>query len=619
MRIPIEWLREYVNIDKSAKEIADTFTQLGLLLDKPIKNNVLDLEHRMDRADWLGIIGCARDLAAFEKLKLKIPEGYEENVPTVSTKDNIDVKVEDKDFVNRFYTYVFRDITVKNSPAWLKNRLEAYGIPSINNIVDITNYVMVEMGQPLHAHDIDKMEKPEIVFRKAKKGEKITTLLGEEVKLDENTFITSSNGKPTGVGGIVGGNMLKVDKKTKNIVLDSGNYIQNIIRKTSRRLKIQNETVLRDDKFLSPIANELAVKRATKLILEIAGGKVYKNGDYYPKKVRPQKMTLRMGRISKLGGIEFSKKDVVDVLERLGYEILKNTADLITVEIPYFRTDVTVEDDLVADILRMYDYSKIPISLLSTAPPKEITPEIYNFEDKIRDILVASGLHEHITDPLVSDGQIKLTNTLSSEKSALRTQVRDTLKVVGKTYRKHKIKNVGVFEIGLNYSMRGDPNKYKSYLETRVVEVLCGNPRQILATLLQNLGIQKYILTPNAVKIGNITIGKLDLGGFYLETEKLLGCSKLPERVVTEIKHYTTEDISLIVEKDTHFGPVLEDILRESGIIDAEVVEEHTGRGVVKGKRAVLVKVTYNTSKTKLIREKLIKKLVRKHKLVYRA
>jgi phenylalanyl-tRNA synthetase beta chain len=178
MRLPLIWLKDYVSLRKSPKEIAESFTALGLMLDKPIQKDVLDLEHRMDRSDWLSVTGCARDLAAMEGQAFKFPELNKSAGKQPDREQTIEIKVECPELVRRFNTRVFRGIKVKKSPSWLSERLELYGIPSINNVVDITNFVMVELGQPMHAQDISKMEKPEIVIRRAKKGEEITTLLG---------------------------------------------------------------------------------------------------------------------------------------------------------------------------------------------------------------------------------------------------------------------------------------------------------------------------------------------------------------------------------------------------------------------------------------------------------
>lgn len=280
MILPLVWLKDYVNTSKSPKEIAKVFTEIGLMLDRPITGEVLDLEHRMDRADWLSITGCARDFAAFEELKFHFPKLESEELEKAH---EVYVKVE-SDKVNRFRTRIIKNVKVGDSPEFIKERLTAYGLPVINNIVDITNYVMVEMGQPLHAQDLDKFEKKEIILRDTKEGEYIQTLDSSNIKLPESTLVLSENENPICIGGIVGGLRTGVTENTTTIVLDAGNYSQSAIRKTSREVNIRNETVSRSEKFLAPELVDLAIVRATDLILEIAGGEAYENNDFHKEK-----------------------------------------------------------------------------------------------------------------------------------------------------------------------------------------------------------------------------------------------------------------------------------------------------------------------------------------------
>lgn len=654
MRIPLEWLQQYIKINKKSEEIAESFTALGLMLDKPIeeftqnkyKTHILDLEHRMDRSDWLSVIGCARDLAAFEKLELRLPELHIEKGKTPEKSQIVDIQVKCPDLVNRFNTRVFRNIKVKESPDWLKNRLEAYGLPSINNVVDITNYIMVELGQPMHAQDIDKMEKPEIVIRKGRNGEQLTTLLGETVKIDDECFVLTQNDKPTVLGGIVGGNATRVDETTTNIVLDAGNYNQNSVRKTSRRLKIQNETVQRYDKYLHPKLTEIAIARATKLILELAGGDYYENIDWYPKEFPEMELNFRMSRLKKLSGQDFETEKALKILTDLGYEILKTSdkslSEEFRIKIPYFRTDVIVEDDLVSDILRINDYKNIPIALISSEPPKEITPDIYRFEEKLRDICLSLGLHEHITDPILGFSekkyQIKLENSFSSEKNALRTSIYDTLFPLVETYKKHKKSEIGLFEIGKIYFHTGKGNDFgdfrdfEDFEEKRCLHVIYENEnlssyeqseklKEILSTIMQNLGIDSYYgeragdeveeKTTAHLYVGEMPVGIAMYNSFCLRTDKLLLLQKEDIRVKTKIPNYHIEDISLVFDLKKSFGTIYKEIREFSkDIVSVNVVETFTDEKLGKDKKSVLVRVTY---KNTLDKEKLLSVLKKQH------
>lgn len=585
MKIPLSWLKEYIKTDKTPQEIAESFTALGLMLEKQIDNEgfgpVLELEHRMDRADWLSILGCARDLAAIEGLQIEEPKG---ETPKSKGNGGVNINIESPDLVNRFNTRVFKNITVKESPKWLQDHLESYGIPSINNIVDITNFVMVELGQPMHAQDLNKLKKQQIVFRTAKMGEVCTTLLGEKIKLDNKTLIMTDGEQILGIGGVVGSPTSSVSEKTTDIILDAGNYNQANIRKTSRRLNIRNETVLRTEKFLHPHLTQVAIERATKLILELASGDYYENSDYYPNKTNETEMKLRYERVEKIGGIEIEPKTMKKYLKTLGYKIGDETKSGFKVTVPYFRTDVKVEDDIVSDILRIYNYKNIPLEMIASAPPKEVTPEIYNFEQICRDELAKLGFHEYITSPLVKANpddktQVLLENALNSEQNALRTNIYETLKPVIEIYKKHKLDYISVFELGKTYHKTGE--SYKDYQEIKAIEAIVAlgyNAKQanislkrMLAAFLQNLGIDNVRYEPDGndkktavIYQEGLELGNIRIDSFTLFTENLLKAKKTELRTVSEYKNVSTEDITLELEKGTALGPIVEKLKKEN-------------------------------------------------------
>jgi phenylalanyl-tRNA synthetase beta chain len=622
MKIPLDWLKEYIKTNKSKQELASSFTSLGLMLDKYTEGNILDLEHRMDRSDWLSIIGCARDLAAFENTDLLFPKLYTEKGKELPIEEQIKIEIKCPNKVNRFNTRIFKNIKVGESPKYIKDRLEMYGIPSINNIVDVTNYVMVELGQPMHAQDIAKLDAKEIIIRDAKKGEKITTLNGDTVELVEENAVLTQNDKATVIMGIVGGKETGVIETTKDIILDAGNYNQVFIRKASRKLKIQNETVMRCDKFLHPKLTEIALQRATQLILEIAGGEYYENQDCYPNKAEEKTQTIRLKRIEQLGGMKFEMDKVKNILNKLGYQITKENKEALEVTVPYFRTDVEVEDDIVADILRISDYANIPLQLIQSAPPKNITPEIYTFEDKLRDICINLGLHEHITDPIIQKGtqisgnsrkEIVLENALTSEKSALRTDIKQTLEGVLENYKKHKISKIGLFEIGTIYFEDPTDKTVAKYKEVKTLEIMYSNTsvtvkessdefKKLLNRLVRELkiewgSVQKiWTITPYSVSIPTEQLLKL--------VKETTNTSK---NIIDKVTTYTTEDFSIILSMNTKFGDIYNTIKTiDNNVIEVEVVEEYK---INDTQKSILLRVTLDKSDTQDIRKAIIDKL----------
>lgn len=583
MKVPLVWLQDYVDIQgKKPAEVAAAFTQLGLMLDKPLDDSgVLDLEHRMDRADWLSITGCARDLAAYWEFPLKLP-----HVKIGKLKEQVIIPITvQTPHVRRFKTRVIKGVKVKPSPPWLKERIEAYGIDSVNNVVDITNFCLVELGQPMHAQDLAKLEKPEITIRQAVKGESIITLLGTKVELNPNIFILSSGDTPTVIGGIVGGKASGVTDTTKDIILDAGNYDQNIIRKNSRSLKIINESVSRYDKFLDPRAIDFALDRATVLIIELAGGTPFENGDYYPQTVTPRSQKLRYARLELLSGIQISHASVKKILKNLGYTITEESDVELVVEVPYYRTDVEVEDDLLADILRIRDYNNLPTLAFTAPAPINTTPLITTFEEKLRDAMTSLGADEHITSSLVKSredkDQILLENALSEDQNALRTSLAPALERILTNYAKHGVTGCIAYEIGKVFSA---PNNELRHLTA----VTAGDIRSVLTTLMQTLGIKHYTVNKNhEVQVDSARVGELiSKHVFTLETDALMKHVVPYSGVVSEFTHETVLDLSLELPKDAVFAEVEATIRKVGkGIKSVTVPDQH--------KNSLLVRITF--------------------------
>lgn len=611
MILPLVWLKDYVNTSKSPKEIAKVFTEIGLMLDRPITGEVLDLEHRMDRADWLSITGCARDFAAYEDLKFHYPKLESESLEKSS---EVYVKVE-SDKVNRFRTRIIKNIKVGESPEFIKERLQTYGLPVINNIVDITNYVMVEIGQPLHAQDLDKFEKKEIILRDTKEGETIQTLDTSQIKLPENTLVLSENENPICIGGIVGGLRTGVTNETTTIVLDAGNYSQSAIRKTSRAVNIRNETVSRSEKFLAPELVDIAIKRATDLILEIAGGEAFENNDFHKEKSRTPKMTLTKERLALISGEEKYFEKASKILERLEYKILEESENKIKVEPPFFRTDIEVEDDIIADVLRIYGYSKIHAEPIFNYPPVEITSAETKMEIKLSDILVSAGFHEHITDPIVKfdgiESRILLMNSVNSDKDALRLNIKETLSNTFINYKKHQKNEIKIFEIGNKYY-----KKDSEFIEEKILGVIYDTLNQeetsfkirsLVDLVLENLGI-KYTLIKSkhhiSIVSNNDEIGFFD--GNYLELfiNKLVRHYTFKPQVITEFENFAKEDLTFISHLDFDNGEIIEFIQTLNPLI-AKV--EYLNEYIEGNNRKVTIRFyTIYADELKRLREEII-------------
>lgn len=302
-----------------------------------------------------------------------------------------------------------------------------------------------------------------------------------------------------------------------------------------------------------------------------------------------------MQRIKKVGGIDFTLDQVENILQRLEYEIISKNQNSLTVQVPYFRTDVQVEDDLVADVLRIYGYSNITPQALEYAPPKEITPEIYNFEQQIREILVKFGADEHITDPLVQKNddnaiQVKLQNSLTFDKSALRTTIFETLDIVANTYKKHGINPISIFEVGKTYSLHGPQSEFESYIETREVCFIHKNSllslsknneelKSILFGFFRDLGIKDVFLqkiSDNEAKIyqDDIFLGHLYINHFTLLTQNLMTAKINNYIVSTSVPTYSTQTMTFTVNTQTTIGEIYKAIIKSSDdVTSAELTD----------------------------------------------
>ncbi|MBM7558062.1 phenylalanine--tRNA ligase subunit beta [Halanaerobacter jeridensis] len=340
--------------------ILDQDLKVGNQLIKEIELDdvILEFDLTPNYAHCLSIIGVAREVAAITNNELHLPEvDLEETEEEVD--DVIDVTVKDSDLAPRYAGRVIKNVEVKESPDWLKNRLEAVGIGSVNNIVDITNYILMELGQPLHAFDYDKLEGQEIIVRRAKEGEKLLTLDEEERDLDEDMLVIADADKPVCIGGVMGGANSEVTEETTTLFLESANFAPSSVRKTSKKLKIPSDSSHRFERGVDINGVEYALNRAAELIAEIGDGDVLKGyKDVYPEELKPQEIIVRPQRVREILGLELAKIKIKSYLERLHFDIEDKGVNLL-VKVPTYRVDVNKEIDLIEEIARIYGYDKV--------------------------------------------------------------------------------------------------------------------------------------------------------------------------------------------------------------------------------------------------------------------
>ncbi len=634
MKIPLKWLENYISVQHTPREVGDILTSLEFLQDGPIEEingqPVLDIEVRQNRPDCLSIIGVAREYAAYINRRIELPkEQIDIEVPWGEPESNLSVSA--KDIVKRFCSVEIRNIQIRESPEWLRKNLEAYGVPSINNIVDITNYVMLEYGIPLHAFDRNKL-KPNtesqafLELRKAINGETLTTWQGTELKLTSKDLVVASGDVPISIAGIIGGANSDIDNDTTAIILEAADYNQASIRRTALRHNLRTDAATRHEKFLNPEMVEPAIRRAIYLILEQAGGEIVKIEDFYPIKLPATTIEFNLFEIPRIGGVEIEAEKVIDILQRLGFEIIDQKEaigihqHLLIVKVPDWRTDVSISADILEEVLRLWGYENIPLQPIREAPEDYSTPLIIQLEEKIRDILVSLGLDEHITSPLVKAndaiGQIVLENPLNRDQDALRTTIEETLDDAVITYEKAGHDKIAVFEVGKIYHEL----KKGEYSETKQITTLykgydfARKVKPDLHAILSKLGFeiaalktQEHDMTLEYLYDGKV-IGILRPHGYDLKTEvisEIVDVQRVPViQVRTGFYQKIIEEISFIVNLKTTTGDIAKLIYDlEPAVTEVKTVDMFKDDKMDSDEYSLTLSLRYESSENKLTRE----------------
>ncbi len=390
---PVKDDREVLDL---SKEIPDIKVNLGTPLAQVLglaSDVIMDIEVTSNRPDCMGMVGVAREASVI----CGAPFNYHPKklIPQpVLKNEKLKVVIDAKDACSRYIGTRIDGVRVGPSPWWLKRRLLSAGIRPINNLVDITNYVMYETGQPMHVFDADRLAGDTIHVRYAKRGEKILALDGKNYDLLDSILVIADTEKPIAVAGIMGGEETGSTEKTVNIILEAATFDPVVVRKGSRKLLLQSDSQLRFEKGLSQIGPESAMARAIELVKELAGGElVGAPVDIQTKKYKSESFSITTNEINDLIGIEIPKKEMIDILKHLGFKI-KNLGNKLTAEVPWWRDhDIETSRDLVEEIARVYGYGKIPAKIPMDISPRK-SDAIIIWEDKIKNLLVGAGYTE---------------------------------------------------------------------------------------------------------------------------------------------------------------------------------------------------------------------------------
>lgn len=621
-----------------------------------LNDDILEFEITPNRPDCLNMLGLAREISATLRTKMHYPE-IKLSEGDIKTEDEIAIDVEDSEGCHRYVGKVLKKVHVQPSPDWLQSLLMKAGVRPINNIVDATNYVMLEYGQPLHAFDLKKIPNKKIVIKKAEDNSVFKTLDGVDRKLDKRVTMITDGKNPLAIAGVMGGMDTEVDEETTEVLLESANFEADGIRETSKRLNLRTEASSRYEKGVDKEVALTAINRASQLIQSITNCDVYEGVlDVYPKPFKEASIELRISRVNRILGTNFTGVEIERILKSLEVKVVDN-GDTLNVTPPSYRGDLVKEVDYIEEVARIYGYDHIP----STMPEATITLGGINpstkVENMIKSALTAQGLFEVLTYSFVSPSSISkvkiskesplqntilLNNPLGEETSAMRTTLMPSmLEVLERNYKKGNT-TMKAFEIGRTFwknpkeKMPLEKSKLVigSYGAEENFFILKGRIEEMLKGLkIDKLDFVKepYHSTFHPGRCANIYLQGRLLGTFgevhpnvtdnygietrcylaELDFEEILKQADLEKKYQPLPKYPSIlRDIAIVVSADTEiaeiekvFEPYLEGILESYQLFDV-----YQGDQIEQGSKSIAYSLIYRDF-NKTLKEKEVNKV----------
>jgi phenylalanyl-tRNA synthetase beta chain len=656
MKVPLSWLKEYVEIGETVEKLSEDLLLSGTKvesIEKTKDDTIFDFEITPNRADCLSLIGIAREIAAIYNRRLTIPAAFTETQNDENRKKVV-LRVLDKGLCPFYTIGVIDGIKVGRSPTWLAERLEKSGIRSLSNIVDITNYVMTETGQPMHAFDYDKIEGA-MILRASKVGETVTTLDGVERKLPSGAIIIEDNKKLIDLAGLMGGASSEIDESTQTVVLHVPVYNSLSVRRASQALGLRTEASNRFEKNLDPAAHRYAFERAYSLIKTLGSGRLVSKVESIGYPPAERHITLPTGLINKHLGTNISNEEIINILSRLEFETKLENKDgqaILTVGIPTFRTDINYPIDIAEEVARIYGYNKFPKTLpTGSLPASEL--KAFDFEGNLKRILVSLGLREIYSDTLTSltvlgdlgiDNKkcLKVANRLVIDYEYLRPTLLVGLILAAKTNIEN-YKKFSLFEVGRVFSSEIGKDKLpiqpkkiaailvdydfltaKGVLEGFLNKLNMGELTFKKAQVVKPYGSQQASTYSSGTLIG--MFGSIDsnilnkfevpVSSFAFELDLDILQSKSREPRFLPIPRYpiVKEEISIFLPESLTFEDILDTIKKAAGenLYATNLIEDTK----IRRERSVLIGLEYYSKKHTLdkneverIRNKVINNL----------
>lgn len=653
MKISLEWLKQYCKFDLTAEEAARRLTMSGLEVEglHALGSDwILTAEVTSNRPDLLCHIGVARELSALTGAPL-IPPPVDFDCDGSPVGGLVEVTIEDFDLCPRYTARVIRGVKIGPSPAWLADRLEAIGLRPINNVVDITNFVLMETGQPLHAFDLRKLRGPKIVVRRARKGERIVAIDGSAHELSETMLVIADAERPVAVAGVMGGLETEVGDTTTDLLLESALFNAPNIRRTSRALKLESDSSYRFERGVDPDLADWASRRAAHLIKKLAGGSVAEGvADVRKQTYQPATVTMRTERFRRLIGVPVDEEESAGILSHLGFTVKEKGGGKVTVLVPSFRAgDVYREVDLIEEVARICGYDKIPDST-----PMPICVAKRDKEEMVqglaRDLMVAMGYSEAVsftlTDPQVAgrfapwgdQPALQVANPMAQDRSVMRRSLLPGLLQIKRTNERQGARKCALFELSHVYLARqgeklpeerlclglvsdGDLRDVKGAVETLLDRLGLLGQSKFLSSDLQFFDpSERARVELNGVPIGCLgRIGRETTAEFDLRTpccvaemdfSRIAASAVLDRKYVRLPSHPPVErDLAIIVDEGTTWAEIREAV-EGAGVAFLKKIEFfdlYRGKPVPEGRKSLAFSLVFRSEDRTLIGEEVNK------------
>jgi phenylalanyl-tRNA synthetase beta chain len=577
-------------------------------------DTVFDIEVTPNRPDWLGVIGIAREISALTGNPLKLPAvSVEETGKPVETLTS--VKVEAPDLCPRYTARVIKGVKIGPSPVWLKQILQKVGLRSVNNVVDVTNYVLLESGHPLHAFDYNLLAEHRIVVRRATKGETFLAIDDTKHELSTDMLVIADTNRTVALAGIMGGKETAINDQTTDVLLESAWFLPSNVRKTSKSCGLSSDSSYRFERGADIGGVIWASNRAAQLIQQVAGGQVARGMiDSLAKPIEKRRVRCRYAQVNRLLGIDVPADTVKKIFVSLNLTLIGSAGaspsqDAIEVEVPTFRVDLEREVDLIEEVCRVYGVEKIPAKRQPSVAAVSEFDAKWDALARVRQVLTALGFHEAINQTLTSDGLLKLQNPLNADQQALRSSLLPGLLANLRTNVSRHEFDVRLFEIGrvfaadgkeslrLALAATGRRNPQSWETGTRDVKSDYYDVKGTLEELGERLGVS---VSGEITEISGLQAKKLNLRDAVYVAEVELGpllAVETSDRTFHDLPKFpaVVRDMALVVEEGVPHGDVLAAIEKNRNKLleHVEIFDIYRGNSIPAGKKSMAYSLTF--------------------------